>query len=98
MCSDILNLSTIGLIEKIEIASTLDVVLYELFHCSLMPNYVMFFFWSPTVCFDGLYFGLFVPRIVSTFNFSANFVFHFIFLSDTDVLRCHRHICVFLIL
>jgi hypothetical protein len=35
---------------------------------------------SPTVRFDGLYFGPFVLCIVSTFNFSANFVFHFIFL------------------
>jgi hypothetical protein len=49
---------------------------------------------SPTVCFDGLYFGPVVRRIVSTFNFSANFVFNFIFLSDTDILRCHRHICL----
>jgi hypothetical protein len=37
---------------------------------------------SPTVWFDGLYFRPFVRRIISTFNFSANFVFHFIFLSD----------------
>jgi hypothetical protein len=47
------------------------------------------FFWpmgSQTVCFDGLYFGPFVLRVVSTFNFSANFVFHFIVLSDTDIL------------
>jgi hypothetical protein len=30
---------------------------------------------SPTVCFDGLYFRPFVRRIISTFNFSANFLF-----------------------
>jgi hypothetical protein len=51
---------------------------------------------SPTVCFDGLYFGPFVLRIVSTFSFSANFVLHFIFLSGTDILRCHRQICLVL--
>jgi hypothetical protein len=53
---------------------------------------------SPTVCFDGIYFRPFVRRIISTFNFSANFVFHFIFLSDTDILRCHRHIYLVFIL
>jgi hypothetical protein len=53
---------------------------------------------SPTVWFDGLYFRSFVRRIISTFNFSVNFVVHFIFLSDTDILRCHRHICVVFIL
>jgi hypothetical protein len=53
---------------------------------------------SPTVWFDGLYFRPFVRRIISTFNFSANFVFHFIFLSDTDILRCHRYICLVFIL
>jgi hypothetical protein len=53
---------------------------------------------SPTVWFDGLYFRPFVRRNISTFNFSANFVVHFIFLSDTDILRCHRHICVVFIL
>jgi hypothetical protein len=53
---------------------------------------------SPTVCFDGFYFGPFVHRIVSTFNFSVNFVFHFIFLSDTDILRRHLHICPVFIL
>jgi hypothetical protein len=36
----------------------------------------------PTVWFDGLYFRPFVRQIISTFNFSANFVFLFI---------CHRH-------
>jgi hypothetical protein len=51
---------------------------------------------SPTVWFDGFYFRPFVRRIISTFNFSANFVFHLIFLSDTDILRCHRHICLVL--
>jgi hypothetical protein len=53
---------------------------------------------SQTDGFDGLYFVPFVLRIVSTFNFSANLVFHFIFLSDTDILRCHRHICLVFIL
>jgi hypothetical protein len=52
---------------------------------------------SPTVWFDGLYFGPFVRRIISTFNFSANFIFHFILLSDTDILRYHRHILVCLV-
>jgi hypothetical protein len=44
---------TIGLTEKIEIPSTLDVVLYELFHCSFMPNYVIFF-WADGVS-DSLF-------------------------------------------
>jgi hypothetical protein len=65
----------------------------------LLEFYVFFgLMGSPTVWFDGLYFGPFVRRIVSTFNFSANFVFHFIFLSDTDILRCHRHIGLVFIL
>jgi hypothetical protein len=53
---------------------------------------------SPTVWFDGLYFRPFLRRIISTFNFSGNFVFHFIFLPHTDILRCHRHICLLFIL
>jgi hypothetical protein len=53
---------------------------------------------SPTVWFDGLYLKPFVRRIVSTSNFSANFVFNFIFLSDTDILRCHQHIGLVFIL
>jgi hypothetical protein len=53
---------------------------------------------SPTVWFDGLYFRPVVRRIISTFHFSVNFVFHFICLSVTDILRCQRHICLVFIL